>query len=522
MFNFTAIARTFMERRVRAARRWSTPSGAEAGQRAVLADLLKRARHTAVGERYDFAAIRSYEDFARKVPVVEYEDIRADVMRMVGGEAGVLWPGRCRYFAQSSGTSGGRSKFIPVTDFGLRHNHYAGTRSVVAHYLHQYPDSRLFGGKSFILGGSFNNELHGMHPGVRVGDLSATLIDHIPAIGEFFRVPSKKTALLTDWHEKLPALIKESATEDITNISGVPSWFLTVLRGVIEYTGATTIHDVWPNLEVFFHGGIAFGPYREQYRAITDPAKMRYMETYNASEGFFALADSREAPGMLLLLDTGVFYEFIPLDSVGQSFPESALPAWKAEPRKTYALAISSCNGLWRYAIGDTVRIESENPLRISIAGRTKAFINAFGEELMVWNAEAALAEACRRTGAEVAEYTAAPVYADSGHRGHHQWLIEWSRRPDCGAEAFADILDTELQRVNSDYQAKRSGGIFLDRLQLTEVPAGTFSAWLASTGKLGGQRKVPRLANDRRVAEAVLLQAHKLEYDTSNTQKSA
>ncbi len=272
---------------------------------------------------------------------------------------------------------------------------------------------------------------------------------------------------------------------------------------MINRAGASTIHDVWPNLEVFFHGGISFEPYREQYRAITDPARMHYLETYNASEGFFAVQDSPEHKSMLLLLDAGIFYEFIPLDSLDDPHPR-ALGAWEVEPGRTYAMIISSCNGLWRYEIGDTVRVDTVEPLRITIAGRTKSFINAFGEELMVYNAEAALAETCRLTGASVLNYTVAPVYADGGRRGRHQWLIEWDSRPH-DIEAFADELDRQLQRQNSDYQAKRCDGIFLDRLTITDAASGLFDRWLASTGKLGGQRKVPRLSNSRHIMEQML-----------------
>ena len=292
--------------------------------------------------------------------------------------------------------------------------------------------------------------------------------------------------------------------EDVTNISGVPSWFMTVLRTIMDMAGASTIHEVWPNLEVFFHGGIAFGPYRSQYEAICDTSKMHFMETYNASEGFFAVQDDPDVHAMRLLLDAGIFYEFIPINRLGE--PDAAtLTAWQVEPGRTYALVITSCNGLWRYIIGDTVRVVSTSPLRITIAGRTSSFINAFGEELMVWNADKALAAACARTGAAAANYTAAPVYSACGTKGHHQWLIEWAVAPQCGNEAFADILDAELQAANSDYQAKRSGNIFLARLELTEAPKGTFNRWLASTGRLGGQRKIPRLSNDRRVIDPIL-----------------
>lgn len=498
--DFTPIARLFFRHTHTSRARWAVPSGAESTQRRLLAALLGKGAKTRYGAKYGFAHFSCYEDFARRVPVIEYEDIRSEAERMVFGERDILWPGVCRRFAQSSGTSGGKSKYIPVTDDSLRQNHYHGAAEAVASYLSLYPDSRLFSGKGFILGGSFANEIASLPKGVNVGDLSANLIDAINPVANLYRVPDKRTALMSNWREKLPALINASINQNITNISGVPSWFLTVLRGVIAEAGASTIHDVWPGLEVFFHGGIAFGPYREQYRAITDPAKMRYIENYNASEGFFAVQDTADGSnGMLLLLDHGVFYEFRELDG------SDIVPAWKVEQGKTYALIISACNGLWRYLPGDTVRIESTEPLRISIAGRTSCFINAFGEELMVWNADAAITKACETTGAKVADYTAAPVYTSGRDKGHHQWLIEWATPPSCGSNAFAEILDKELQNVNSDYQAKRSGDIFLARLEITDVPPGTFNRWLASNGKLGGQHKIPRLANDRRIVDQIL-----------------
>ncbi len=503
MLNFTPALRPWFARIVRANHSCFNRDNQRHTQLRVLRQLLRRAASTEIGCQYGFRAIKDYDSYLRAVPVITYPDCRDRILRMVAGESNVMWPGRCRRFAQSSGTSDGKSKYIPVTDDSLRHNHYYGGAAVVAHYLDLYRDSRLFAGKSFILGGSFANELKGLDAGVYVGDLSANLIDNINPVANLVRVPSKNIALMADWNKKLPALIEASLKEDITNISGVPSWFLTVLRGVINRAGASTIHDVWPNLEVFFHGGISFEPYREQYRAITDPARMHYLETYNASEGFFAVQDSPEHKSMLLLLDAGIFYEFIPLDSLDDPHPR-ALGAWEVEPGRTYAMIISSCNGLWRYEIGDTVRVDTVEPLRITIAGRTKSFINAFGEELMVYDAEAALAETCRLTGASVLNYTVAPVYADGGRRGRHQWLIEWDSRPH-DIEAFADELDRQLQRQNSDYQAKRCDGIFLDRLTITDAASGLFDRWLASTGKLGGQRKVPRLSNSRHIMEQML-----------------
>lgn len=503
MLNPTPLLRPLFARRCRAVNRISDPDSLRQMQRHLLAGMLHEARGTEYGRRHGFGAMKSYEDFAAAVPIVSYPDLRAEIERMVHGAKDVLWPGRCRRFAQSSGTSDGKSKYIPVTDASLSRNHYQGGFDVVAHYLDLYPDSRIFAGRSFILGGSFANEVSDLPADVRVGDLSANLIDDINPLAALVRVPKKEIALMADWREKLPALVQATLRANVTNISGVPSWFLTVLREVIKAAGAETIHDVWPHLEVFFHGGISFEPYREQYRAITDPNRMRYLETYNASEGFFAVADTLGSRAMRLITDAGVFYEFIPLDEIDSPHPH-AVPAWAVEPGRTYAMIISAANGLWRYSIGDTVRIESIEPLRITIAGRTKSFINAFGEELMVHNADAAIARACAQTGASIANYTAAPVYADGGRRGRHQWLIEWSKTPD-DVEAFADRLDEALQQENSDYQAKRSGGIFLDRLSITEARTGLFDDWLASTGKLGGQRKIPRLSNSRDIIESML-----------------
>lgn len=504
MINLTPLLRPAFVRRVRAAAAAATPEGAAAVQQRVLRKLLRRAAGTAYGRLHGFDSRWETADFISAVPTAEYPAFRPWIERMVAGESDVLWPGRCLRFAQSSGTSDGKSKYIPVTDDSLSLNHYAGGADVVAHYLDLYPESRIFGGKAFILGGSFANELKGLHKDVKVGDLSANLIDHINPAVNLLRVPDKATALMTDWHEKLPLLARAALHEDITNISGVPSWFLTVLREVIRLAGAETIHDVWPHLEVFFHGGISFAPYEEQYRAITDPSRMHYLETYNASEGFFAVQDTHErSVGMRLLLDRGIFYEFVPLNSVDSPSPHT-LTAAEVEPGKVYALLISSCNGLWRYSIGDTVRIESVAPLRISIAGRTHSYINAFGEELMVHNAEAAIAAACAATGARVANYTAAPVFTTERSRGRHQWLIEWNRQPE-SVEAFADELDRCLQQENSDYQAKRAGNIFLDRLSITTARHGLFNDWLQSTGKLGGQRKVPRLSNSRDTIDAML-----------------
>ncbi len=496
MPDFTPIVRPWFHRLSAAAQGWR--GRCEEVQREVLRSLVGRGRYTLWGESHGFSAVKDYDSFRQAIPEpTSYPDLRPLVMRMVDGERDILWPGITRRFAQSSGTSDGKSKYIPVTDASFKESHYRGGAHVVASYLNLYPDSRMFAGKSFILGGSFANELT-LPPGVKVGDLSANLIDRINPLANMVRIPSRRIALMADWEEKLPALVEASVNERVTNISGVPSWFLTVLKRVIERAGASTIHDVWPSLEVFFHGGIAMGPYRDEYARITRPESMRYINCYNASEGFFGVQDTRESDSMQLLLDAGTFYEFQPLDG-GQP-----IPAWEVTEGETYALIISSCNGLWRYKIGDTVRIDSIDPLRISIAGRTRSFINAFGEELMVDNADAAIARVCHETGAAVTDYTAAPVYAEGRNRGRHEWLIEFEREPE-SLDDFANRLDRALRDLNSDYDAKRSHDIFLDRLTIVKGRPGVFNAWLAATGKLGGQRKVPRLSNSRHPMDEML-----------------
>lgn len=498
--NFTPFVRGHFRRRLQEQLRFI--DHADAVQQGELVRLVETAALTEFGRRYDFSTVRTYRDFATRVPLHSYEDLRPMIMRMVDGEAGVLWPGRTWNFAQSSGTSDGRSKFIPITPESLKRNHYRGASDVVAHYLNLYPDSRLFSGKAFILGGSFANQLK-LKAGVQVGDLSATLIQNINPLANLMRVPSKQVALMPDWQQKLPALVEASVGENITNISGVPSWFLTVLRQVLERTGKTCVHDVWPNLEVFFHGGIAFAPYREQYAAICDMSRMRFMDTYNASEGFFATQSAIDDTAMMLLLDVGVFYEFIPVEEIDSREPE-VYPIWEVEPGRTYELIITACNGLWRYRIGDTVTVTQLSPLKIRIAGRTRSFINAFGEEVMVHNADNAITRAAQETGAQVANYTAAPVYASDHQRGHHQWLVEFAVAP-TDLQQFITLVDRHLQEVNSDYQAKRAGGLFLAPPTMVVAPEGLFDQWLASTGKLGGQRKVPRLSNDRNIIEAML-----------------
>lgn len=499
MINATPLVRPLFMRYIRRMQQWRDES--EPIQRRQLMWLLKHAAATQWGEKHGFGKIKSYEEFAERVPITDYPTLRPYIMRMVNGERDILWPGRTLRFAQSSGTSDGQSKFIPVTADSLKLAHYPGTYFTVANYLNLHPHSRLFSGRALILGGSFANTLNLPVDGkVKVGDLSANLIDNMTPLAELVRVPSKKIALMSDWSQKLPALAQAAAKANVTNLSGVPSWFYTVLKEVLRITGATELHQVWPNLEVFFHGGISMTPYRDLYNAIINPSRMNYLETYNASEGFFAVQDRPDPGAMILLIDSATFYEFIPVAD-----PDSSpIPLWKVQPGHTYSMLLSSCNGLWRYPIGDTVRIETINPVRISITGRTKAYINAFGEEVMVHNTDRALLEACRKTGASALNYTAAPVFTSEKSHGRHQWLIEFSTPPS-DIEIFEQELDNALRKENSDYDAKRANSIFLDCLKVTTAPAGLFDRWLASTGKLGGQRKVPRLANDRHIIDPLL-----------------
>ena len=495
----TTLLRPAFRGRPKAIDRFATD--AEQIQRRVLASLLRRAARTEWGQRFDYAAISDYEAFAARVPLNTYEELKADIDRMRHGERDVLWPGRVRWYAKSSGTTNDKSKFIPVSADGLRDTHYAGGTDAVALYLRNYPDSRLFDGRALILGGSHAPNYNLPHS--LVGDLSAILIENINPLVNLVRTPPKQIALLADFEEKRDRIAEIALRQNVTNLSGVPSWMMAVINRVLEISGKSYLDEVWPNLEVFFHGGVAFTPYREQYHRLIRSPRMRYMETYNASEGFFGLQDDPADPAMLLMLDYGVFYEFIPLEEVGKADP-TVLPLWAVEAGRNYAIVISTSCGLWRYQIGDTVRFTSVRPYKFIISGRTKSFINAFGEELIVDNAEQGLQRACSLTGAVVSEYTAAPVFMDAHGRCRHQWVIEFEKEP-ADIAAFARELDQALQEINSDYEAKRYKDLTLQPLEVIPARRGLFNDWLKSRGKLGGQHKVPRLANNRDIIDQVL-----------------
>ena len=479
---------------------------AELTQRRVLTHLLERARQTEYGSRHCFSSTKGYEDFVRNVPVNTYEELKDDIDRMRHGEADVLWPGRVRWYAKSSGTTNDKSKFIPVSDEGLQRIHYQGGKDVVALYLRNNPESRMFDGRGLILGGSHSPNYN--VSGSLVGDLSAILIENINPLANLIRVPKKQTALLSDFEVKRDRIARECLNKNVTNLSGVPSWMLSVLVRVMELSGKQHLEEVWPNLEVFFHGGIAFTPYRSQYEQLITSPRMHYMETYNASEGFFGIQSDPTDSAMLLMLDYDVFYEFVPMDSVdgdGHITDSSrVVPLWGVEMNKNYAMLISTSCGLWRYMIGDTVMFTNKNPYKFIITGRTKYFINAFGEELIMDNAEKGLAYACRQTGAEVLDYTAAPVFMDEHAKCRHQWLIEFAKAPkDMGL--FARLLDEHLQSVNSDYEAKRFHDITLQPLEVIVARTGLFNDWLKAKGKLGGQHKIPRLSNSRKHIDELL-----------------
>lgn len=470
-------------------------------QDAVLRRLLSEAAGTEWGRAHQYAGIRSYEDYRRLVPVQTYDDVKPYIERMRHGESDVLWKGQVRWYAKSSGTTNDKSKFIPVSPDGLKRIHYAGGTDCVASYLRNNPDSRFFSGKGLILGGS-----HAPNYNLKdslVGDLSAILIQNVNPLVNLIRVPKKEIALLSDFEVKRDRIARSTIGKNVTNLSGVPSWMLSVLRRVLELTGKDSLEQVWPNLEVFFHGGVAFAPYREQYRQLIRSDRMHYVETYNASEGFFGVQTDPTDASMTLMVDYDVFYEFIPMDEFGKADP-TVVPLEGVETGKNYAMLISTSCGLWRYLIGDTVRFTRKDPYRFVITGRTKHFINAFGEELIVDNAEKGLEVACAGTGAQIADYTAAPVFMDSDAKCRHQWLIEFVVLPD-STERFARILDRALQQINSDYEAKRYKDITLQPLEVVVARKNLFHDWLKEKGKLGGQHKVPRLSNTREYIDELL-----------------
>lgn len=463
--------------------------------------LVQRARHTQWGKQYGYRHIRHYHQFREQVPISSYERIYPWIERTLMGERDVLWPGQTRLFSKSSGTTNARSKFIPVTQESLWHCHFQAGKDMIALYLENSPGSRVLHGKTFSVGGSLARSED--NPKALIGDVSALIMNHLPSWAQYMRRPGLDIALLTEWEEKIERMAQAAVLEDITSLSGVPTWMVVLIRKILANTGAEKLHDVFPNLEVFLHGAVSFGPYRHLFQELIGRPDMKYMELYNASEGFFGIQDDlARKDEMLLLLDYGIFYEFVPLEELDRDQPK-AIPLMEVQLHKNYAMLISTNAGLWRYMIGDTVRFTSVAPYRIKISGRTKHFINAFGEELIVENAEAGIAYASQLTGAIVKDFTAGPVFMNAVGKGGHEWIIEFEKEPTSLTE-FARHLDTHIRTLNSDYDAKRYLDMALLPPVIRTVPEGTFYEWLKSRGKLGGQHKVPRLANHRALIEEI------------------
>lgn len=462
-------------------------------QRDTLVELLRRAADTEYGLKYDFDSILTAEQYRERLPIIHYEELAPYSERLMNGEQNLLWPEPITWFAKSSGTTAAKSKFIPVSKESLESCHFRGGKDVISIFNKLYPDAQVFNGKTLALGGS--SEISKTNNNCRYGDLSAILISNTPFWANMMKTPDQSIMLMSEWEEKIEKICDTTIKEDVRSLAGVPSWFLTLINRILERTGKSNLHEVWPNLELFIHGGINFTPYREQYKRLLPDPKMKYMETYNASEGFFAIQNDPASDDLLLMLDYGVYYEFLPVRDLDD--PSRAVPLEGVAKGINYAMIITTCNGLWRYQIGDTVEFTSLAPYKIRITGRTRHYINAFGEEVIVDNAETALKAACDATGARISDYTAGPVYMNGRSKGSHQWVVEFDTPPD-DAERFTDTLDRALQSVNSDYEAKRFKNTTLMRPTLTVVPPGTFYRWMKSRGKAGGQNKVPRLFNDR------------------------
>ncbi len=470
-------------------------------QRDWLLKLMDTAKDTEYGQKYDFASIQDMDTYAERVPLNDYNSLRPYIDRMHKGERNVLWNSNIKWFAKSSGTTSDKSKFIPVSQESLQECHFKGGKDMYAIYMNNHPESSVFDGMNLAMGGS--HHVCEINPNAYTGDLSAILIQNLPFWAEFLRVPNLEIALMNEWESKIDKMARATISYNVTNAAGVPSWTLLLFKHVLEITGKQNLLEVWPNFEAFFHGGISFTPYKKQFQELLPSDSVNYVETYNATEGFFGIQDQTHSNEMLLMLDYGIYYEFVPMDQIHEEHPKT-LRLDEVELNKNYAIVISTNSGLWRYMIGDTVVFTSLSPYRIKISGRTRSFINAFGEELIEDNAQQALASACAKTHAEISEYTAAPVFLEDGKNACHEWLIEFRKVPDDLAY-FTEVLDNALKSCNSDYEAKRYHNLMLKEPLVRSLPKGTFYNWMKSKGKLGGQHKVPRLANDRKIIEEIL-----------------
>lgn len=466
-----------------------------------LHSLISSAENTEWGKHYDYKSILTASQFKERVPIQNYDTLKPFIERMLKGEQNVLWPSEIKWFAKSSGTTSDRSKFIPVSEEALEECHFKGGKDMISIYCNNKPDAEIFTGKSLVLGGS--HQINQLCEDIQYGDLSAVLIKNLPVWAEYYRTPDMSIALMDNYEVKLDKMAEATAYENVTSISGVPTWTIVLIKKVLELTGTSNALEVWPNLEAYFHGAVNFAPYRQQFKELIPSPNMYYLETYNASEGFFGIQDQDNSEELLLMLDYGIYYEFLPLENIDNEQPKT-LSLDEVELYKNYAIIISTNAGLWRYMIGDTVQFTSINPFRIKITGRTKHFINAFGEELIIDNAENGLKKACELTEAKIKDYTAAPIYFKGEEAGGHEWIIEFEKQPS-DFEKFIDVLDQTLREVNSDYDAKRFKDMALRRPKVHNAPEHTFYNWLKTKGKLGGQHKVPRLANNRDYIDEIL-----------------
>lgn len=469
-------------------------------QEELLLNLIRSGENTAMGKKYGFGSIKSYQTFTERIPVSTYEDLEPMIEQTRKGEQNIFWNTPIKWFAKSSGTTNAKSKFIPVSGEALENCHYKAAKDLLCLYLNNNEDSQLFTGKSLRLGGS--KQLYADN-NTFFGDLSAILIENMPMWAEFSSTPSNRVSLMSDWETKLGAIVNETRYENVTSFAGVPSWMMVLLNKVLEETGRENLMEVWPNAEVYFHGGVSFDPYREQYRKIIQKNDFQYYEIYNASEGFFAIQDLNNSNDLLLMLDYGIFYEFIPMDTYGTPEQKTVRLA-DVELNKNYAIVITTNSGLWRYQIGDTVRFTSLNPYRIRVTGRTKHHINVFGEELIIENSDNAIAAACKITQTEVVDYTVAPVFMNGKEKGAHEWVIEFRKEP-ADLMLFNKVLDETLQSLNSDYEAKRYNNMTLNPPVINVARNNLFYDWLKNQDKLGGQHKIPRLSNQRNYVEQLL-----------------
>ena len=465
--------------------------------------LVKSAKDTEFGKKHGFSSIKKQSDFNSNVPLQDYENLKPYIERLRRGEQNLLWPSEIKWFAKSSGTTSDKSKFIPVSIESLDGCHYNGGRDMVTIHCVNNPETKLFTGKNLALGGSHQTDCFGDYESYQ-GDVSAIVMKNLPMWAEYFRLPEINIALMSDWEEKLHKMAISTMNENVTSIAGVPSWMLVLLKRILQLSGKKSIKEVWPNLEVYFHGGVSFTPYRNQFLEIFKKDTVSFLQLYNASEGLFGIQDQTRSEEMLLMLDYGVYYEFIPINEEGKENPE-VLNLSQVQTRQIYSLVISTNAGLWRYKIGDTIEFTNTNPYRFIITGRTQHHINVFGEELMIHNAELALKIACEKTHAQISDYTAAPVFM-SDNAGSHEWLIEFNVEPN-NLDYFSDLLDKELMKINSDYEAKRFNDYVLKRPIVRSLPMGTFYAWLKKKNKLGGQHKIPRLSNNRKYVEEITQQ---------------